>query len=253
MCASLAPDRGIASAKGRVQVLGRVAVLRPEPMGRLLSLACLVAAVGCQAAAAESPPAPAPSSSARAHRESTPKEHAAKGEPKAEPEKEHAAKRAESGRTFALPFVREPNEEDPADRARGFLRELVKDNAAFVRGHDTKYFKPFADSQKPRATLVTCSDSRVQSHAFDASPDNDLFTIRNIGNQIATARRVGPVRRRASEDSAPRHPGPFGLRRGQGGDGRLFAAAGADPSRARDHRPFADRCQGAAREAGEDR
>ena len=155
-------------------------------MGRFFSAACLVAVVGCQAAAAESPPAPAPSSSA-ARAEKAPKEHAAKGEPKTEHDKEPAAKRAESGRTFALPFVREPNEEDPADRARGFLRELVKDNAAFVRGHDPKYFKPFADGQKPRATLVTCSDSRVQSHAFDASPDNDLFTIRNIGNQIATA------------------------------------------------------------------
>jgi carbonic anhydrase len=35
--------------------------------------------------------------------------------------------------------------------------------------------------------VVTCADSRVHSHAFDATPDGDLFMVRNIGNQIATA------------------------------------------------------------------
>jgi carbonic anhydrase len=35
--------------------------------------------------------------------------------------------------------------------------------------------------------VVTCSDSRVHTHALDATPDGDLFMIRNIGNQIATA------------------------------------------------------------------
>ena len=33
---------------------------------------------------------------------------------------------------------------------------------------------------------MACSDSRVQMQAFDASPDNDLFVIRDIGNQLAT-------------------------------------------------------------------
>ena len=39
----------------------------------------------------------------------------------------------------------------------------------------------------PRATVVACSDSRIQSDAFHKSPVNDLFFIRNIGNQIKSA------------------------------------------------------------------
>lgn len=41
--------------------------------------------------------------------------------------------------------------------------------------------------QHPRATVVTCSDSRVHTHALDKTPDGDLFMVRNIGNQLATA------------------------------------------------------------------
>ena len=37
------------------------------------------------------------------------------------------------------------------------------------------------------ATVVTCSDSRVHTHALDKTPDGDLFMVRNIGNQIGTA------------------------------------------------------------------
>jgi carbonic anhydrase len=98
-----------------------------------------------------------------------------------------AGTHADVRRSFGLPFVREPGAEDPFDRARGFLREALSTNASFVRQHDAAYFKPFLDAQKPRATVVTCSDSRVQSPALDDKPDNDLFTIRNIGNQIATS------------------------------------------------------------------
>jgi len=39
----------------------------------------------------------------------------------------------------------------------------------------------------PRATVVACSDSRVQADAWDSTPENDDFTIRNIGNQVKNA------------------------------------------------------------------
>jgi carbonic anhydrase len=39
----------------------------------------------------------------------------------------------------------------------------------------------------PRATVIACSDSRVQTPAFDATPENDDFMIRNIGNQIGNS------------------------------------------------------------------
>ncbi len=97
------------------------------------------------------------------------------------------ARPPESTKTYAVPFVWDPDSEDPVARARNLLREIATDNTEFKRRHDASYFKTFADTQKPRVTFVTCSDSRVQSTAFDTSPDNDLFTVRNIGNQIKTS------------------------------------------------------------------
>jgi carbonic anhydrase len=71
--------------------------------------------------------------------------------------------------------------------AREILGEITAANRDFMRGHNAAYFKPFTEGQHPRATVVTCSDSRVHTHALDKSPDGDLFMVRNIGNQIATA------------------------------------------------------------------
>lgn len=73
------------------------------------------------------------------------------------------------------------------NEVRGVMQNIGQDNRNFMRTHRAGYFKPFVDGQHPRATVITCSDSRVHSHAFDASPDSDLFMIRNIGNQITTA------------------------------------------------------------------
>jgi len=36
--------------------------------------------------------------------------------------------------------------------------------------------------------VVTCSDSRVHTNMLDKTPEGDLFMIRNIGNQLATAK-----------------------------------------------------------------
>ena len=62
------------------------------------------------------------------------------------------------------------------------LDNFLTDNKIFMETHDSTYFDAFKDGQKPRATIVMCSDSRVQSNDFDFTADNDLFTIRNIGN-----------------------------------------------------------------------
>ncbi|HKQ67698.1 MAG TPA: carbonic anhydrase, partial [Polyangiaceae bacterium] len=136
-------------------------------------------ATACQTAAADNHPAAAASAE--------PPAHAAAAPVGSESAHDKAPKKADPNRSYTLPFVRDPDTEDPSDRARAFLRDVTRDNASFMRSHDAKFFKPFADAQKPRATVVACSDSRVQSPAFDASPENDLFTIRNIGNQLATA------------------------------------------------------------------
>ena len=67
------------------------------------------------------------------------------------------------------------------------MNNVVQDNRNFVRTHGPDYFKHFVDGQHPRATVVTCADSRVHAHAFDATPDGDLFMVRNMGAQIMTA------------------------------------------------------------------
>ena len=71
--------------------------------------------------------------------------------------------------------------------ANAILADIRLANRNFVRTHGPDYFKPFLDGQHPRATVITCSDSRVHSHALDATPDGDLFMVRNIGNQMSTA------------------------------------------------------------------
>jgi carbonic anhydrase len=72
-------------------------------------------------------------------------------------------------------------------QVRGAVTAILHDNAEYMNRHAPSYFKTFADKQTPRATVVTCSDSRVQSEVMDKNAVNDLFMVRDIGNQLATA------------------------------------------------------------------
>ena len=51
---------------------------------------------------------------------------------------------------------------------------------------EPSFFNEFLKKQTPFITLVTCSDSRVQSEFLGLSAVNNIFVIRNIGNQILT-------------------------------------------------------------------
>lgn len=73
------------------------------------------------------------------------------------------------------------------EQLRELAKNLIADNADFVDSHTAEYFAPFAETQYPRATVVMCSDARVHTKALNKTPDGDLFMVRNIGNQIATA------------------------------------------------------------------
>ncbi len=68
-----------------------------------------------------------------------------------------------------------------------FLNEITADNSVYMVTHKIEFFAGLAKGQTPRATVVTCSDSRVQANMFDRSPEGELFTVRNIGNQLVTA------------------------------------------------------------------
>jgi carbonic anhydrase len=77
---------------------------------------------------------------------------------------------------------------DDSNKIRGVLKNLVADNNQFVKDHSQEYFKAFFNGQNPRAVVVGCSDSRFHTHAIDKNPDNDLFIIRNIGNQYQNSK-----------------------------------------------------------------
>jgi len=74
-----------------------------------------------------------------------------------------------------------------SEQLKGIVDNLLRDNDEFAKSHNAAYFKPLIAGQMPRATVVTCSDSRVHTQALDKTPDGDLFMVRNIGNQLVTA------------------------------------------------------------------
>lgn len=67
------------------------------------------------------------------------------------------------------------------------LKNIFIDNSKHVKDDICEDQKDIAVNQTPKATVVTCSDSRVQSTMFDSTPVNKLFIVRNIGNQLATS------------------------------------------------------------------
>ena len=64
------------------------------------------------------------------------------------------------------------------------IYNIFKGNLEYLKDHDQNYFIPFKDSQNPKITLLTCSDSRVQTSIFGIDTMNEIFVVRDIGNQI---------------------------------------------------------------------
>lgn len=111
----------------------------------------------------------------------------------AKTEKGHEAKAAEKPDAeladpgkFVVPFAWEASKDEPLALTRQFLGDVLTDNQAYME-HGDKFFAAFADKQTPRATVVTCADSRVHTTAWDVTPENDDFVVRNIGNQVENA------------------------------------------------------------------
>jgi carbonic anhydrase len=85
-----------------------------------------------------------------------------------------------------LAFATTPLAQAETVQANEIVHRLLVANEVFVKASGPEHFKPFMTGQHPMATVLSCSDSRVQMEDIDASPDNELFVIRNIGNQLAT-------------------------------------------------------------------
>ena len=72
--------------------------------------------------------------------------------------------------------------------AQAYIKEIQAEEKAYVAAKGSAFFQELAKGQHPRATVVTCSDSRVHTNMLDKTPEGDLFMIRNIGNQLSTAK-----------------------------------------------------------------
>jgi carbonic anhydrase len=70
--------------------------------------------------------------------------------------------------------------------AQRMFAEIISQNDYYVNRQGSAFFEHFKDAQHPRATVVGCSDSRFHSNAIDAAAENDLFIVRNIGNQFSS-------------------------------------------------------------------
>jgi len=143
----------------------------------LLALLALLAFPGCKEAEA-----------VHAEAEKHPKKAAgtakkAKPKPKVEA---NAHPQPQQPPRYVVPFAWEASQQEPLAQTRSFLREILIDNRVYME-HGPGFFAAFANGQKPRATVITCSDSRVHTQAFDTTPENDDFMIRNIGNQLANS------------------------------------------------------------------
>jgi carbonic anhydrase len=148
---------------------------------RLLTLtsALLLAATACN-----QPPATVAPETAAVHPKKAKEgknSHADKG---ADDSKSDDSKSDDSPQKYVVPFAWENSKAEPLALTRAFLKEAFEDNKTYME-HGPKFFSTFADAELPRATVVTCSDSRVQPQGWDETSENDDYTVRNFGNQLA--------------------------------------------------------------------
>ena len=68
--------------------------------------------------------------------------------------------------------------------AEATVKAAISGNDQFTGHNDSHHFDGFQTGQTPTLTVVACSDSRVHTHLFGMEPDNNIFVVRNIGNQV---------------------------------------------------------------------
>ena len=66
------------------------------------------------------------------------------------------------------------------------LLEKMKENNQMFSEKQLDFLKNITDSQHPKITLITCSDSRVDLNYFMMDSLDKVFTIKNIWNNILT-------------------------------------------------------------------
>jgi len=67
------------------------------------------------------------------------------------------------------------------------LQQIFDVNVRFKDKFHTVLSESTLQQQTPHATVVLCSDSRVDTDILSDTPTGEMFVIRNIGNQLPTA------------------------------------------------------------------
>ncbi|MBU0728682.1 MAG: carbonic anhydrase [Proteobacteria bacterium] len=67
------------------------------------------------------------------------------------------------------------------------IKAAIQGNSQFTGHHDNAFFEAYQTGQTPNLTVVTCADSRVHTGLFGMDPNNNIFIIRNVGNQVANS------------------------------------------------------------------
>jgi carbonic anhydrase len=67
------------------------------------------------------------------------------------------------------------------------IKAVIEGNDRFKEHHDSDYFAAYQEGQTPNLTVITCADSRVHTPLFGMDPHNNIFIIRNVGNQIVNS------------------------------------------------------------------
>lgn len=91
---------------------------------------------------------------------------------------------------FVVPMITHAADHHAGDAAvaHAYIKEIQDSSRIYAGMRNSAFFQGLAKGQTPRATVVTCSDSRVHTNMLDKTPEGDLFMVRNIGNQLATAK-----------------------------------------------------------------
>lgn len=139
----------------------------------------LLLSLGCNKLLAKDEPRPAPEGAEPAKKDAPAVAAPSAAAPRAGTHDGRAAR-------YGVPFAWVTSPDEPLARARTFMAEVLSTNTTFM-GQGKAHFAPFAEGEKPRATVLACADSRLQASAWDSTPENDDYTVRNFGNQLATS------------------------------------------------------------------
>ena len=80
------------------------------------------------------------------------------------------------------------NKMTPKDQAMLLLQKIEADNNQYLKSNQKSFFNSKIGHHQPNVTFIGCSDARVQTAMFNSNSEGTVFTIRNIGNQITTAK-----------------------------------------------------------------